>query len=67
MTPAEIIISLEKDFAQLQVNLQAHIQIKQIFMAMKQNMNNPKNGKQGGQKSLSGSKEENEASAADKM
>lgn len=45
MTPAEIIDSLEKDFAQLQVNLQAHGQIQQIFRAMRQKLANPKHGK----------------------
>jgi hypothetical protein len=58
MTPVEIIDSLEKDFAQLQVNLQAHIQIKQIFNAMRQNMANSNNGKQGGQGVSSIPKEE---------
>lgn len=45
MTPTEIFDSLEKEFAQLQINLQAHIQIKQIFNAMRQNLDS-KNGKQ---------------------
>lgn len=45
MTPAEILDSLEKDFAQLQVNLQAHGQIQQIFRNMRQNLVNPKKGK----------------------
>lgn len=58
MTSAEIIESLEKDFAQLQVNLQAHIQIKQIFNALRQNLDNSQNGKQGGQGALSEKKEE---------
>lgn len=44
MTTTEIIDSLEKELAQLQINLQAHIQIKQVLNAMRGDLDNSKNG-----------------------
>lgn len=43
MTPVEIVDSLEKDLGQLQVNLQAHGQIQQIFRNMRQKIDASKN------------------------
>lgn len=53
MSPVEVIDLLEKEFAQLQVNLQAHIQIKQILNATRQKIDAPKIEKQGPQESSS--------------